>query len=149
VEDELIRIADGIRPDGTPDPEDTQRSTLKINTRKWLLAKLAPQRYGDKLHLAGHDGGTVKTETETRVAPDALRTAAGLERDAAPDADAEARLERLDEALAEQLGIAFEVQARVDREHGQRAGQVVGLSHGRRNGVLGGDYPARGELRAL
>jgi chromosome segregation protein len=30
-----------------------------------------------------------------QVAPDALRTAAGLERDAAPDADAEARLERL------------------------------------------------------
>ena len=52
---------------------EVNKQRLQVDTRKWLLAKLAPQRYGDKLHLAGHDGGTVKTETETRVAPDALR----------------------------------------------------------------------------
>lgn len=52
---------------------EVNKQRLQVDTRKWLLAKLAPQRYGDKLHLAGHDGGTVKTETETRVAPDTLR----------------------------------------------------------------------------
>jgi hypothetical protein len=55
------------------DSEHVQRSKLRIETRLKLLAKWSPKKYGDKLHLAGHDGGTVKTETETRVAPDALR----------------------------------------------------------------------------
>lgn len=52
---------------------EVNKQRLQVDTRKWLLAKLAPQKYGDKLHLAGHDGGSVKTETETRVAPDTLR----------------------------------------------------------------------------
>lgn len=43
VEDELTRIADAI-----DDPlEDVQRSTLRINTRKWLLGVWDRKRYGD------------------------------------------------------------------------------------------------------
>lgn len=30
-----------------------QRSKLRVDTRRWLLSKLAPKRYGDKLELSG------------------------------------------------------------------------------------------------
>lgn len=64
--DELLDIAD----DGTNDwmerqdkdgvcigysvnGEAVQRSKLRADTRKWLLSKLAPKKYGDKLELGG------------------------------------------------------------------------------------------------
>ena len=47
VEDDLIRIADGIGPDGQAAPEDTGRSKLRIDTRLKLLAVWNRRRYGD------------------------------------------------------------------------------------------------------
>ncbi len=32
---------------------DVQRAKLQVDTRKWLLSKLAPKKYGDKLELTG------------------------------------------------------------------------------------------------
>jgi len=46
VEDELISIADA-----TDSAEDIQRSTLRINTRKWLLGVWNRDRYGDSKKL--------------------------------------------------------------------------------------------------
>jgi hypothetical protein len=69
--EEIIDIAD----DGTNDWEERQnrdgstyialnsehvnRSRLRVDTRKWLLSKLVPKKYGDttKLLHAGEDGG--------------------------------------------------------------------------------------------
>lgn len=45
--DQLIRISDGIDPEGNPSPNDVQRSQLQIGTRKWLMAKRYADRYGD------------------------------------------------------------------------------------------------------
>jgi hypothetical protein len=36
-----------------PDQEHINRSRLRIDARKWLLSKLAPRKYGDKLELTG------------------------------------------------------------------------------------------------
>lgn len=36
--------------------EHVQRSRLRVDTRKWLLSKMAPKRYGDKLQHTGPDG---------------------------------------------------------------------------------------------
>lgn len=36
--------------------EHVQRSRLRVDSRKWLLSKLRPDRYGDKMMHAGHDG---------------------------------------------------------------------------------------------
>lgn len=47
VEDELIRIADGLNADGTPSMNDTPRATLQINTRFRLLQVWNRKRYGD------------------------------------------------------------------------------------------------------
>ena len=42
--------------------ENIQRSKLRIETRFRLIGKLNPKKYGDKLMLAGHDGGAVQVE---------------------------------------------------------------------------------------
>ena len=34
-------------------PVDVQRARLQVDTRKWLLSKLAPKKFGDKLELTG------------------------------------------------------------------------------------------------
>ena len=34
-------------------PVDVQRAKLQVDTRKWLLSKLAPKKFGDKLELSG------------------------------------------------------------------------------------------------
>ena len=34
-------------------PVDVQRAKLQVDTRKWLLSKLAPKKFGDKLELTG------------------------------------------------------------------------------------------------
>ncbi len=74
--DELLDIAD----DGTNDwverknaegeityqvnGEAIQRSRLRVDTRKWILSKLVPKKYGNKVtaEITGADGGPVQTE---------------------------------------------------------------------------------------
>lgn len=47
--------------------EHINRSRLRVDTRKWLLSKLMPKKYGEKtaLELTGKDGGPVQYETMT------------------------------------------------------------------------------------
>mgnify|MGYP002363028391 FL=1 len=40
--------------------EHVNRSRLRVETRKWIAAKLKPKRYGDKLALTGDDGGPLQ-----------------------------------------------------------------------------------------
>lgn len=55
--DEIIAISDEsaqdkiANEDGTErtDNEAIQRSKLKVDTRKWVMSKLAPKKYGDKI----------------------------------------------------------------------------------------------------
>lgn len=44
--DELLEIADYRS-------EDVQRSKLRVDTRKWIMSKLAPKKYGDRQVIAG------------------------------------------------------------------------------------------------
>ena len=46
------------------DHEHIQRSRLRVDTRKWLLSKVLPKVYGDKLQHTGDGGGPI------RVRPD-------------------------------------------------------------------------------
>lgn len=36
-----------------PDHEHIQRSKLRVDTRKWLLAKMRPRQFGDRVTMAG------------------------------------------------------------------------------------------------
>lgn len=72
--DEIIDIAD----DGTndfveqerengnkrivADHEHIHRSKLRVDTRKWLMTKIAPKRYGERVALTGGDGGPISVE---------------------------------------------------------------------------------------
>lgn len=68
--DDMLEIADDGRNDTFEDADgnehvDTdviQRSKLRVDTRKWLAAKLMPKKYGDKVELE-HSGGTASTLT--------------------------------------------------------------------------------------
>lgn len=59
--DELVGIAD-------TDP-DWQRARLRVDTRKWLMSKLLPKRFGDaaKLEVSGEGGGPVEIAITRRV----------------------------------------------------------------------------------
>ena len=58
--EELLEIAD----DKTGDP---QRDRLRVDTRKWIMSKIAPKRYGDKVQIGGDEGGVpVRTVFEWR-----------------------------------------------------------------------------------
>ena len=70
--DELLAIADDGSNDTyktddgkvTVDHDHIQRSRLRVDTRKWLLSKMAPKRYGDRQHLemTGAEGGPIEVE---------------------------------------------------------------------------------------
>jgi hypothetical protein len=53
---EIMEISDqdvGVAVDGKKDWAAVQKHKLQVDTRKWLLSKLAPKKYGDRLELAG------------------------------------------------------------------------------------------------
>mgnify|MGYP002133705493 CR=1 FL=1 len=75
--DEIVVIADGaasplLREDGTPaqgadgalvmvvSNEATNHARLRIDSRKWLLAKMLPKKYGDKVEHEHSGGVTVE-----------------------------------------------------------------------------------------
>ena len=46
--------------------ENIQRSKLRIEARKWLMSKVAPRKYGEKLAIGGDaDASPVKVELST------------------------------------------------------------------------------------
>lgn len=75
--DEIVPIADEdricekvtIKPDGSREVvilDQVDRSKLMIDSRKWLLSKLAPKKYGDKLDL-NHSGEVAVKRVVTDV----------------------------------------------------------------------------------
>ena len=70
--DDLDEIARDRRGDFTvdaegrtvPDMEHIMRSRLRIDTRKWLLGKVLPKVYGDKIitEITGKDGGAIEMQ---------------------------------------------------------------------------------------
>ena len=70
--DEILEIAD----DSSGDTFTTQdgkeivnhdhitRSRLRVDTRKWLMARIAPKVYGDRLQHTGDGGGPIKVRPD-------------------------------------------------------------------------------------
>lgn len=48
---EIVNIADGKNPDGSETLEDVSRSTLRINTRKFIMQSWNRDRYGEKRQI--------------------------------------------------------------------------------------------------
>lgn len=68
--DELLEIADDgsndymLNKDGNEviDHEHVRRSILRVDTRKWLLSKLLPKKYGDRVQteISGKNGAPIE-----------------------------------------------------------------------------------------
>ncbi|RAP72956.1 putative ubiquitin carboxyl-terminal hydrolase 35 [Candidatus Erwinia dacicola] len=41
------------------------KARLQVDTRKWILSRMAPKKYGDKItnEIVGKDGGAIQIET--------------------------------------------------------------------------------------
>lgn len=75
--DEIVDIADDgsndyierTRPDGSTfeavNSEHINRSRLRVDTRKWMLSKMLPKKYGERVvnEMVGKDGGPIRTES--------------------------------------------------------------------------------------
>jgi hypothetical protein len=76
--DEMLEISDSALPAATGAPGTGEAGArvaaikLKVDTLKWILAKMQPKRYGDKItqEISGPDGGPVRTESDHRPSPD-------------------------------------------------------------------------------
>lgn len=76
---EILEIADDSEGDRTKEgafvSEHVQRSRLRVDTRKWLMSKLAPKKYGDKLDL--NHSGSVKRDLDSLTDEELARIATG------------------------------------------------------------------------
>ncbi|MFK3738962.1 terminase small subunit protein [Massilia sp. TN1-12] len=50
------------------------RSKLRVDTRKWMLARMQPKKYGDKItqELTGADGGAIQVQSAAALTDDQL-----------------------------------------------------------------------------
>lgn len=46
------------------DQENINRSRLRVDSRKWLMSKRMPKKYGEKLQHTGDEGGPIKVVLE-------------------------------------------------------------------------------------
>jgi hypothetical protein len=70
---EIMEIADSPVPttdSGATDSGAVQDKRVRIDTRKWLLSKLAPKKYGDKLELSGDANNPITIAKIERVVVD-------------------------------------------------------------------------------
>lgn len=75
--EQIIEISDDGQNDTYTDGEGNERtnqdviarSRLRVDTRKWLMARMAPKKYGDKVvqEIVGKDGGPVETVTRVEL----------------------------------------------------------------------------------
>lgn len=74
---EVLELADSEVPetgDGKRDWQAIQQRKLQVDSRKWLLSKLAPKKYGDRLELAGDKENPLQVQTidATKLPTDVL-----------------------------------------------------------------------------
>ena len=70
IADDIMTIADEeLIPtgEGKVDNAMVQKQRLRVETRKWLLSKLAHKKYGDKLELTGDDKSPLTIQRIERV----------------------------------------------------------------------------------
>jgi hypothetical protein len=73
--DEILDISDDGRRDYAKDEDGNevvdhdhiQRSKLRVETRKWLMGKMAPKKYGDRLQLANDPDDPIGTLTDEQI----------------------------------------------------------------------------------
>src|SRR3954453_11092831 len=74
--DETLAIADDTSGDWVErggelvvNHEHVQRSRLRVDARKWLMARMAPRKYGDKVVLAGDPESPMRVVQRIEMVP--------------------------------------------------------------------------------
>lgn len=85
---EVLELADSEVPetgDGKRDWQAIQQRKLQVDSRKWLLSKLAPKKYGDRLELAGDKENPLQVQTidASKLSTDVLAQIIAAKDDAA------------------------------------------------------------------
>ena len=64
--DELVELADDpcIGPDGRPDNALVQQRRLQVDTRKWVLSRMLPRKFGDRIEIGSDPDAPVVTRIE-------------------------------------------------------------------------------------
>ena len=83
--DEITQIADDGQNDTYTDDEGNKktdhdviaRSRLRVDSRKWIVSKLLPKKYGDKLELGGEMKNTLAVDGSVTALIANLRKARG------------------------------------------------------------------------
>ena len=75
--EDTLDIADeavGTTDNGGTDSGAVAKQRLQVETRKWLLSKLAPKKYGDKItqEVTGANGGPILTRDVSELSDEAL-----------------------------------------------------------------------------
>lgn len=75
--DEILEIADASENDTFTDENGNERTNqevvararLRVDTRKWLLSKMSPRKYGDRVtqEVTGANGGPVESTVSVTV----------------------------------------------------------------------------------
>jgi hypothetical protein len=63
--DEILTIGDAI--EGCEDNAAVQAARVRIESRKWLLSKLHPEQYGEKVELTGAGGRDLLASPEQQI----------------------------------------------------------------------------------
>lgn len=77
LETELVSLADSALENAKGAPGTGEATAkvhaikLAVDTRKWILSKLSPKKYGNRVsaEISGPDGGPLRTEGEYRLTP--------------------------------------------------------------------------------
>lgn len=66
---DVVTVPDGESTVERVDHEHIARSKLRVDSRKWLLSKLAAKKYGDKIstELTGPNGGPIQVQPVINV----------------------------------------------------------------------------------
>lgn len=76
--DAILNISDEYEVEVKHDGEDVKldlsatavaRNRLRVDTRKWMLSKMLPKIYGDKLELAGDKENPLQHITRIEIVP--------------------------------------------------------------------------------
>lgn len=74
--DEALEIADDAtndwmqsksKPGQVVNRENINRSKLRIDTRKWMVAKLSPKKYGEKIEVSGNGEAPLVTKVVREI----------------------------------------------------------------------------------
>lgn len=88
IADEILSISDQDVPltaEGKKDWAAVQKQRLQVDSRKWLLSKLAPKKYGDRIEIAGDAESPLQIEhaiDASKLSTDVLAQVLAAKKDA-------------------------------------------------------------------